>query len=196
MNFLAHLFLSFQHDEVMIGNFIGDFIRGSGEGTYSADIVAGIRLHRKIDQFTDSHPVVRRSTQRLSPEFGRYAGVITDVFYDHFLAVEWRRYSPLPLPEFANYAYQVCDRYHHVLPESVQTFLPFMIRQNWLINYGTLYGMERSLAGLSRRATFMKNFERALDNLQLHYELYRNDFTDFFPDIVTMSQLFITERSS
>lgn len=193
MNFLAHLYLSHGNEHVMVGNFIADFIHRGNYAAYDAEILNGVYLHHAIDRFTDTHEVVKQSAKRLKPEFGRYSTVIVDVLYDHFLAVEWSLYSTQELPLFADYAYVTLSKYTHLLPDSVVGFLPSMTTQNWLVNYGTFYGMERSLAGLSRRATFMSGFENALHSLQDHYETYRYEFNAFFPDVIAMSKTFLEE---
>ena len=106
MNFLAHLYLSGDNEQIIVGNFIGDFVKGRNAlQTFDPTIALGIELHRAIDQFTDTHPVVRSSKDRLRPKYRHYAGVIVDIFYDHFLARKWNDYHKTPLPEFA----QRCD---------------------------------------------------------------------------------------
>jgi len=84
MNFLAHLYLSKDNQNIMIGNFIADAIRGNKFKHFPAEIQKGIILHRHIDTFTDQHPIVRISKRRLHERYGHYDGVIIDLFYDHF----------------------------------------------------------------------------------------------------------------
>jgi acyl carrier protein phosphodiesterase len=92
MNFLAHLHLSGNNPNIMLGNFMGDFVKGkSYRQQYEPEIIKGIELHRSIDEFTDSHPVVTESKNRLRPTYRHYSGVIVDVFYDHFLAANWNQ---------------------------------------------------------------------------------------------------------
>ena len=106
MNFLAHLFLSDENPEIMVGNFIADMVKGNSFLGYPTTIGKGIRIHRNIDKFTDSHPIVQLSKKRLRPNYRKYAGVIVDMFYDHLLAVDWHTYSPIPLASFAEKAYK------------------------------------------------------------------------------------------
>ncbi|MEQ8424061.1 MAG: DUF479 domain-containing protein, partial [Cyclobacteriaceae bacterium] len=90
MNFLAHIYLSGDNAQLMIGNFIGDFVKGKNlSARYNPDVVLGIELHRAIDEYTDSHDVVQKSKVRLRPKYRHYSGVIVDMFYDHFLAKNW-----------------------------------------------------------------------------------------------------------
>src|SRR3954464_15580437 len=86
MNYLAHLYLSAPTEDAWLGSLLGDFVKGPLDGRYSQHITSAIALHRKIDTFTDAHPVVLRSKSRISAARRRYAGIMIDMFYDHFLA--------------------------------------------------------------------------------------------------------------
>ncbi|MEX0290603.1 MAG: DUF479 domain-containing protein, partial [Flavobacteriaceae bacterium] len=93
MNFLAHIYLSFGDDEITIGNFIADSIRGKKYKHLPERVQKGVILHRAIDTFTDAHPTVRQSSKRLHENYSHYSRVIVDIFYDHFLAKNWKNYS-------------------------------------------------------------------------------------------------------
>ena len=93
MNFLAHLYLSGDDKEIMLGNLIADSVKGNAILDFNEGVQEGIRLHRRIDHFTDEHPIVQRSKERLRPKYHKFAGVVTDMFYDHFLARDWDHYS-------------------------------------------------------------------------------------------------------
>ena len=152
MNFLAHIYLSADDPKVMIGNFIGDFVKGKNfRDQFEPGIAKGIELHRIIDEFTDRHPIVRESKLKLRPKYRHYSAVIVDIFYDHFLAKYWSNYHPILLTDFAKNTYQILDTYRSELPDEVKRMLPYMIKDNWLVNYGTLRGIEQSLAGVARR---------------------------------------------
>ncbi|MGB3774600.1 MAG: DUF479 domain-containing protein, partial [Leeuwenhoekiella sp.] len=96
MNFLAHIYLSQYDEQVTIGNFIADGIKGSKYKQFPIPIQKGILLHRSIDAYTDAHHLVRKSTKRLHPHYHHYSGIIVDIFYDHFLAKNWSSYSDIP----------------------------------------------------------------------------------------------------
>ncbi len=182
MNFLAHLFLSGHEKEVMTGNFIGDFVKGKDlESRYGMGIARGVRLHREIDFFTDRHPIVKQSKDRLRGKYRHYSGVITDIFYDHFLAKNWDVYSSELLPDYADYCYSIILSYDSVLPEEVKYMMNFMVKQNWLANYARLEGIQRALIGMSRRTKFDSKMDEAVIDLQNGYELYENEFVEFFP---------------
>lgn len=183
MNYLAHAFLSGTDEELLVGNFIADSVRGNQWQHFSSRIAQGIVLHRQIDSFTDSHAVVLQSKERLRPKYRKYAGVITDIFYDHFLAANFAQFSPFTLAQYAQHVYTVVKRYQQVLPERVIYFLPYMINQNWLLGYAELAGIRKSLTGLSRRTSFVSDMEMAADDLENYYNLFAEEFFLFFPDL-------------
>lgn len=188
MNLLAHIYLSGDDEPRMIGNFIADFVRGSQIRQFSPAIIEGIQLHRVIDSYTDQHPVVKQSIARLKPTYARYAGVIIDVVYDHFLANNFAKYSEIPLAQFAQKTYKTLLAHQSVLPPKVQNFLPNMIENNWLLHYGDTEGVRRSLASLSRRSSFVDNLENAIQEMNLYYEAFDTEFNQFFPDLIKRTQ--------
>ncbi|HQQ96089.1 MAG TPA: ACP phosphodiesterase [Cyclobacteriaceae bacterium] len=182
MNFLAHLYLSGDHPQVMVGNFIGDFVKGRDLAhQYPPDIVRGIEMHRAIDDYTDHHPIVRISKSRLWPKYRHYSGVITDIYFDHFLASQWDDYSSTSLADYATGAYQHLLEHEEILPERVLQMLPYMMKGNWLLNYREVEGIRRALSGMSRRASFVSNMEHAAGDLTESYAEFRQDFDQFFP---------------
>lgn len=187
MNFLAHLYLSKQNTNIMIGNFIADSIRGNQFTHYSRDIQLGIRLHREIDTYTDAHEIVRRSKRRLDKKYGLYAGIIIDIFYDHFLAKNWHNYSAIPLDVYVDSVYDLLQKNFEELPEKTQYLLPFMIEHNWLYNYQFLEGMQRVLNGMNRRTQNKSQMNLATEDLQKHYSDLEKDFEEFFKDLSNFS---------
>ncbi len=184
MNFLAHIFLSGENEKIMVGNFIGDFVKGKNAiQQFETDIAHGIELHRLIDEFTDSHPVVTESKNRLRPKYRHYSGVIVDVFYDHFLAKNFTAYHPVPLDKFASNAYATMERYHAILPEGVNHMLPYMKRGNWLFNYREIEGIHRALSGMASRTPFKSNMEHASEDLRAYFNEFNNEFDRFFPEL-------------
>ena len=189
MNFLAHLFLSgsptaVNYADVLLGNFIADSVPGRQLENYPPAVQTGIRLHRAIDAYTDQHSVVRRSTQRLRQAgYGKYAGVISDMFLDHFLARNFSEFSPEKLPEFTQRVYAVLTARQAEMPPRVQHFLPHLTQHNWLLHYAEPEGIARALGGLSRRATAGSGMETAVKELQANYAAYEADFREFFPQL-------------
>ncbi len=195
MNFLAHVYLSGDDTQLMIGNFIADFVKGRNLGDrYSAEIVQGIELHRAIDKFTDQHEVVQSSKDRLRPKYRHYSGVIVDMYYDHFLAKNWEAFHKMPLADFALRFYSVITAHESILPEDVQRMMPYMIRGNWFLNYAYKEGIHRALSGMSRRTPFDSKMDEAVTDLSKHYELFENEFNEFFPILSDFSKKWIQEN--
>jgi acyl carrier protein phosphodiesterase len=184
MNILAHSFLSASFDDAMLGNLMGDFVKGKPDMQLGSGILQGIDLHRKIDSFTDTHPVVRASKSRLFPTYRHYASVIVDVFYDHFLAVGWQQYSTEPLREFAQKVYGLLQKKHTVLPKAMQRMFFYMQSQNWLVSYASVEGIEQSLQGMAQRTTFRSGMEYAIRDLKKDYGLYEEEFRQYFPQLI------------
>lgn len=185
MNFLAHLYLSGNDTEVLVGNFIGDFVKGSQMDQYSVGIQKGIRLHRSIDSFTDSHEVVLQSKIRLREKFRHYAPVIVDVFYDHFLAKDWSSFSKISLKEYTENFYQLMSKYFGTIPKGVTHMLSFMSRDNWLYNYQFIEGIDRALTGMSKRTKYENKMDEASLALKEHYQDFQEEFNLFFPELQT-----------
>jgi len=183
MNFLAHILLSKDDEPVMVGNFIGDFVKGSQLDVYEKKIKHGILLHRSIDEFTDNHPIVLKSKVRLRKKFRHYAPVIVDVFYDHFVARDWHKFSSEPLKQFTLDFYQTMEKYYHKIPQKVVQMLHYMKSGNWLYNYQFIEGIDRTLSGMSKRTRFTSKMEVAAQALEENYDAFESEFNHFFPDL-------------
>ena len=182
MNFLAHLFLSNNNEDIMVGNFIADHIKGKEMFNYNKGVQTGILLHREIDAFTDSHPIVRKSKHRLHPRYRHYDGVIIDIFYDHFLAKNWSRYTNIPLEIFAKYAYDLLDKTEN-LPPKTERFLTYMKAYDLLLNYKNLDTLEQVLHGMNRRSKMKSNMHLAIIDLKELYNEFESDFFLFFENL-------------
>lgn len=193
MNFLAHIYLSGENEKVAMGNFMADSIRGSEYRVYPKDIQIGILLHRAIDTFTDAHPIFRQSTKRLHKNYSHYAGVIVDIFYDHFLAKNWHNYSDVELETFSIDFYKTLEENHHILPNKTKNLMPYLIADNWLYNYRHIKGIQRVLNGMNRRTKFKSNMDLATRDLQKYYADFEKEFTDFFEEAITFSNKKLTE---
>jgi|SRR6185436_1014455 len=189
MNFLAHLYLSGNDGNIMIGNFIADHIKGNHYSNYSEGIINGIKLHRLIDAFTDTHPVVEESKKRLRPYFHKYSPVIVDVFYDHFLAKNWQHYHHELLKNYVEYVYSFLQKNHNIFPDKTKHMLTYMIQYNWLEGYATVEGINRVLTGMSRRTKFESKMNEAAAFLEKDYVLYKNEFEKFFPELKTFCKM-------
>jgi acyl carrier protein phosphodiesterase len=184
MNYLAHLFLSEPTPESLVGNLLGDFVKGPVKHLYTEEIRKGIDLHRKVDIYTDSHDVVRSSKSLIDPDRSRFAGIIIDIFYDHFLAKNWREYSNVPLSEFTNYVYRVLEANREILPDSLQRILPHLILEDWLTSYREVSGIDRTLKRMSARIKRENNVGEAIEDLEANYQQFESNFRTFFPDLI------------
>lgn len=183
MNFLAHIYLSNNIPLVSIGNFIADGIKGSEYKSFPRDIQIGILLHREIDTFTDAHPTVRQSTKRLHQNYSHYSGVIVDILYDHFLAKNWNRYSKVPLEFFVSNFYDLLEDHFELLPKRIQHMIPYMIADNWLLNYANIEGIQKVLDGMNRRTKNLSGMNNATYELITYYSEFEQEFTEFFKEL-------------
>jgi acyl carrier protein phosphodiesterase len=188
MNFLAHLYLSGDDEEIITGNFIADHVKGRTFFGFNNGIRAGILLHRQIDLFTDSHPAFLESKKKLQVKYRKYAGVITDMFYDHFLASGWDKYSHENIDRFTNRMYSVVMKRYFILPPKTKRLLPFMAKDNWLKGYGTFEGLERALRGMDKRTPFESLMGEAVEDLRRDYGLYHSEFDRFFPEMIRFAE--------
>ncbi len=188
MNFLAHAYLSFGQEAVLIGNFAADFIKGKEIQRYNTDILIGILLHREIDSFTDSHPLVRAGQSYLRPRFRHYSTVITDIFFDYFLGRNWGKYSDIPLETFANQTYTLLETHLDILPVSFGEMFGWMKTQNWLYNYREIEGIQKALTGLSRRSRFDSKMNEAPEILLEKEAEFELIFFAFFKDLETFAR--------
>ncbi len=184
MNLLAHLYLSGTDDQIRLGNFFADSVKGRQTDLYSPEIQQGIRLHRNIDTFTDHDNTVRKSVKILRPKYHMYSGVIIDLAYDHFLAANWQQFTDMDMDSFITKSYRLLLKNYNILPGRTRRFLPFMIFNNWLKSYKSLEGLHDSLLGLARRTKFDSGMEYAIKDVKLHYDELNEDFLDFFPRII------------
>ena len=187
MNFLAHIYLSGDNDLIKIGNFMADGIRGKHFESYPLEIQKGIILHRAIDTFTDAHPIFRKSTKRLHEKYHHYAGVIVDVFYDHFLAKNWNTYSDEKLDDFVTRFYQSLHDNHINLSERTKGMMPYMIEHNWLVSYQTVEGINRILTQMDQRTKNESKMRFATNELSEFYPEFEEEFTNFFQELILFS---------
>jgi len=187
LNFLAHIYLSNNNKSIQIGNFIADSVKGRRYEEYPKGIMIGILLHRQIDWFTDNNDIVKKSKRRLDSKYGHYKGVIIDIFYDHFLAKNWEKYSDMPLGKFSQEFYVNLQNNLNDLPERAKTITPYLIEGDWLTNYASLEGIERVLIGMNKRTREISQMHLAIHDLELHYREFEEDFTSFFKILCNFS---------
>lgn len=179
MNYLAHLYLSGDSDDIILGNFIGDFVKGNRYLEYPEQVAYGIRLHRSIDSFTDQHSHVQEFATLLKPGYGRYSGIVADVFMDHFLASNWPFYSVHTLRQFSKHAHAVFLSNFGLLPFKVKQFLPFLIHHKRFESYAHRENMFQVLEIMSCRTSLPKNSEWAIAMLHQEYDQFEALFRGF-----------------
>jgi acyl carrier protein phosphodiesterase len=184
MNFLAHLYLSGTPAEIMVGNFIGDYVKGKNYEKYPEYIRLGILLHRKIDTFTDNNEIAKKTKNRFAPAYHKYAGALTDVIFDHFLAVEWDKYATIPLHDFIYLAYENLLNNFDLLPERVKNFLPFFVISDWLDSYRTINGLTKAFHLMSIKTSLPRETGFAINEIITNYEDIKKEFNIFFPQLI------------
>jgi len=183
MNFLAHAYLSFSDPHILVGNMVSDFVKGKAQFSFSGKIQAGIRLHRMIDEFTDTHPATAEAKEFFRPAYRLYSGPITDVLYDHFLAADPNEFDEASLKRFTTATYSQLQDHAGELPPSFLGVFAHMRANDWLYHYREYEGLRRSLNGLVRRATYLKESDTAYNLFREHYVPLRSCYEAFFPDV-------------
>lgn len=188
MNFLAHIHLSGENEFIKIGNFMADGVRGKQYDNFPSEIQKGILLHRAIDTFTDAHPLFRQSTKKLHSRYHHYAGVIVDMYYDHFLAKNWSDYHNESLALYSEKFYQSLLDNHSILTSKTQHLLPYMVEYNWLVNYQSVPGLERILSQMDHRTKNQSLMRFATEELVAHYDEFEAEFLLFYKEVQLFSK--------
>lgn len=196
MNHLAHCFLSFGNEDLLLGNFIGDFVKGNTWKNYPEAVQHGILLHRTIDSFTDNHPATSQSKERIRPFTGRYAAAVTDVLYDHLLVLNWDKYTAEPFEVFAEKTYRQLENRATEMPPELRERLPRMLAGRFLHGYTHREGLAWVLDRFSRRMIGGMDAAGLTTFFFEEIEAFSGDFQVFFPDLVTTAQQRLAELKS
>ncbi len=192
MNFLAHTHLSGENEDIIFGNFIADSVKGKSFNKFRTEIMTGILLHREIDVFTDKHHIHRRSKELVRNKFGKFSGVVIDIYYDHFLACNWNNYHDVELSKYSSHIYIILARRYRLLPPRVKRILPFMIGQNWLTGYANMHDLAKVFKGMDRRTGYISGMGDAIRILEMNYNSLHSDFTEFY----SLLQIFASKKLS
>ncbi|KPW36439.1 hypothetical protein ALP45_05407 [Pseudomonas coronafaciens pv. atropurpurea] len=195
MNYLAHLHLGGHRPAQLLGSLYGDFVKGPLPGRFPAELEAAIRLHRSIDAFTDSHPLIKASIARFPAQRRRYAGIMLDVFFDHCLARDWHLYADLPLDVFTRKVYGTLAA-ESQLPERLALIAPRMAAQNWLGSYRQFEVLEQVLRGISSRLSRPEGLAGGMHELQALYQPLSDDFAEFYPQLQDFAQAALAGRET
>ncbi len=184
MNHLVNLYLSRNLGEKMLGCLIGEIVRTSNCEKYSQKTLEGIELNKKISNFVKEHAVYERSRLKLNPKYSKHSAKIIDIFYDHFLASQWSKFSKESLENFAKESYIFIVKNHSILPYKLRKLVSVMAKDNWLENYSSVQGIHNYMREITRRDTFQTNLEYSLEDLINNYSAFKTDFEEIFPQLV------------
>lgn len=171
---------------------LGDFVKGRVIDGWGEEVRAAISLHRAVDRFTDRHPLTYASRGLVSTERRRFAGILVDVFYDHFLARHWARFHPLPLTEFTQTIYGVLLPRLDEFPPRLQRILPWMVRDDWLASYVDVASVDAALQGLARRFRYAERasgLASGVSELENNYAALERNFLEFVPLLQNLAAL-------
>ena len=188
LNYLAHIYLSGKSKQMQIGGFIADFVKGNKSKTHQQKIWNGIILHRKVDSFTDSHPIVREMIDKMRPEFGRYSAIVLDMYFDYFLATNFNRYSKQSLWYFSVQFSANTLLYYFSLPKKVQGFIFHFILSNRLYKYSKITGLKESLYIMSVYKIKSLQPEKCINYLMKNDTELENNFLIFFDELIQFTQ--------
>ncbi len=182
MNYLAHAYLSFNDPQILAGNLISDFVKGKKQFDYSSKILNGIKLHRAIDNFTDSHPAIKEMKKPFVKHYRLYAGAFADIVCDYFLANDRKEFhSEEDLTTFCNHTYHQLDLQFDSLPLNFQQIFVYMKEYNWLNNYQFDWAIQRSFTGMGKRAKYMGETDTAFSIFENNKEIMNSCYNEFFP---------------
>lgn len=190
MNYLAHMYLSCTDENLIIGNMLVDMLPIKRLRELPDLYQEGFRLHRLIDSYTDTHPVVKLATAKLRQNHRKYAPVVIDIFYDYVLSLEWSRYSGEPLQEFCNHIYVILEKHYHHLPSDIVSRLQKMIKGNYLMTCSSPAAIRSVFNIVSGRSRFANSFGIATDDLLENYDYFKDNFNSFFPDMIAQVDKF------
>ncbi len=185
MNYLAHAYLSCSNENLLIGNMITDLCRKKELEPLSAEFKEGVTLHRSIDHFTDHHPQWKKSRDKFYKRHGKYASVLTDLFYDYYLIKNWNRYSGEDLFAFTANVYTILLKHLDQMPERIRPKIVRMVENDYLTTYSQRDGLQRSLEWMDKRTKFPSVFKEALLDLDEYDTDLNNEFNAFFPELIS-----------
>lgn len=193
MNFLAHSFISRNHhDHILLGNFFGDSFKGNIKNIASPKVRLGVRLHRNIDRFTDSHENVLKAIRIFREQQGMFSPVVVDMVFDHLLAKNWMYWSDQKLEPYTQHLFTRLNEHSHLIPSRGHIFFPHMSEYNWLLHYSKPQGLHRALSGLDRRVKHPSKMASSLSVLAEVEEELTELFNDFFPQLIAYSEEFMS----
>lgn len=187
MNYLAHLLLSGPDGDMQVGGLLGDFVKGPLRGELPATIEEGIRLHRRLDTYTDQHPAFVAATHCLPDHWRRYRGILLDIYFDHLLAGRWQDYHAEPLPVFCSRFYRHLAHHHIWLPPRARHFCEVAPRVAWLESYASADVLPRMLNNVGKRLRRPMPFGEAWPSLEQERLALLDHFTVLMADLLAFA---------
>jgi acyl carrier protein phosphodiesterase len=184
LNFLAHIYLSGNNEEKIVGNYIADSIKGKNFLNYPIGIQKGILLHRAIDDFTDHHPIVKECLVLLRPKLGKYSGVALDICFDHFLARGWNSFHAEDFRVYTLKVMVIIGNHYHLLPVHSKLFFDYAKQTDRLFRYKDIDGIEEVFKGMHRRIKVENSMHLAHEAFVKNYQQLQLYFSDYFPQLV------------
>jgi acyl carrier protein phosphodiesterase len=188
MNYLAHAFLSGVEPEFLLGNVSADLLKGNKPNDFPEMMAAGVLHHRKIDVFTDNHPIFRSCLTALYPQHGKYASVVLDILFDYYLVKYWQLFNDTPLDVFCEKTNALLLAGVSLLPVKVEVQLTSMIQGNWLYHYGHHEGLSYCFMRLTKRVAQPERLSNWRETLDKHEEYLASAFLRFFPELIEYSK--------
>lgn len=182
MNYLAHSFLSYNNPGLIIGNFIADHIHGNHFESFPEHIKDGIKLHRRIDTFTDAHEKFKESKRYFYEGYEKYSGILIDIYFDHLLAKNFNMYSAISLDTYCKNIYKIYTAHIDILPKESAGFLNYVLENNIYTSYSKIEGIERVLYHLSHRINHGVWLNRSIELFNQHESQLQKNFEAFFKD--------------
>jgi acyl carrier protein phosphodiesterase len=190
VNYLAHFHLAWPDEGLVAGGLEGDFLKGPLRGELPGDLERGVKLHRAIDAYTDQHPVVVQLRRDLPKNLRRYAGILIDLSFDHYLSLHWSSFSDIPLAEFNRRVYQVLVNRQEALSEGAQHMVERLIEYdilNLYLEWETVPATASRIGERFKRHNPFLAIDRELSEAKAPME---HAFLNFYPQL----QSFCTQR--
>jgi acyl carrier protein phosphodiesterase len=181
LNLLGHAALASLDPEALIGNLGGDLIKGRLENRFSPDLERGLRSHRLIDAFSDSHPSQKELSRHMPPTLKRFTGIISDIAFGRILAQQWNRRMALPFPEFKREIYDRLGQLPSNLPENLIAFADRIKAKDLIANSFSKTYLDNAFGYLSRRFPPIVD---APHEIQANPAVFQHAFEAVWPDLI------------
>lgn len=188
MNFLAHLHLSGNNAHIKIGNFIADAVKGNNYLQYNPQIRTGILLHRKIDYFTDRHPITKKINVFFNSKYRKHSGIVTDIIYDYYLANAWEHYSSENFEQYIANTYNLLMQNFGILPLRIKKMLPFFIGRNRLMSYRKMEGIKSVLTAMSKYTSLPYAPDFAIEIMKQNHKYFNEQFYLFYDELLNFTK--------